>query len=55
MSATNLKWKKESVLALGAAQQAYQHIAKAKSFDVSYKGRVDLVTQIDVQSETETT
>ena len=40
------------MLALGAAQQAYQHIAKAKSFDVSYKGRVDLVTQIDVQSET---
>lgn len=52
MITANSRWYAECRLAQEAAQLAYQHIQKSHDLNISYKGRVDLVTQVDLESET---
>ena len=44
-------WHAELALAQAAGLEAYRLIAQANELQVSHKGRADLVTQVDLQSE----
>lgn len=46
-----INWDLELSLAIGAATKASRHISLEQKLDVQHKGVVDLVTQVDLQSE----